>query len=186
MLTLFISSSILLNFSSQSNEIRGSGTDGDLLDEEGNENAVGASEEQLLSQNHPEEMVSEGIRSEMSNEEIDSGPEDPDWEELYEYKPSQERIESFLVEREKRDNIQRAFEESLKDVHSGLKSDIDAIYELIALIFDESEKEVIKIEEKIEASLMENYNRRANLNWELEQYQDHIANLKSLVNQEAS
>ena len=166
----------------QTNEIKGSGTDGDLLDEEGSGNTVEPNEEQLLSQNNPEEMVSEGIPSEMSNQDTDFGPEDPDWEELYEYEPSQEQIELFLGLREQRDDVQRAFEETLKDVQSGLKSDIDAIYELIALIFEKSEDEVIENEKEIQALLMENYYRRDDLISELDRSQRHLAILRNQVN----
>lgn len=171
-----------LKFPLQTNEIEGSGMDGDLLDEEGSGNAVEPNEEQLLSQNHPEEMVSEGIPSEMSNQDTDFGPEDPDWEELYEYEPSQEQIELFLGLREQRDDVQRAFEETLKDVQSGLKSDIDAIYELIALIFEKSEDEVIENEKEIQALLMENYYRRDDLISELDRSQRHLAILRNQVN----
>lgn len=161
-----------------------------MLEGEGSGNDMGGNEEQLLSQNVSEEMTFDSISSEEINEENDADPEGPDWDKLYEYEPSRERIQSFLEEREKRDHINRAFKESFNDIESGLFSEIEASFEMINDIYDHTYMHCLKSEEEIETVIMNNYDRKVDLQREIErsaqQAQDLFATLFSRLNQSAS
>lgn len=151
---------------------------------------MGANEEQLLSQKVSEEMTHDSISSEEINEEKDADQEGPDWDKLYEYEPSRERTQSFLEEREKRDHINRAFKESFNDIESGLSSEIEASFEMINDIYDHTDMHCLKSEEEIEAVIMNNYDRKVDLQREIErsaqQAQDLFAALFSRLKQSAS
>lgn len=125
-----------------------------------------------------------------SEEKTNFGHNDSDWEELLEYEPSRERILSFLDEREKRNHIMRAFEESLGDIHSSLENEVAAILQIASNLFNEHEAVHIESENEIEYYVIENYERRVNLKKELEQSALHaqglFANLLSRLSQSVS
>lgn len=138
-------------------------------------------------QSHSKCMVSAENSPGSQNEKAGFGQKDPDWEDLLEYEPSRERILSFLDEREKRNHTMKTFGQSLDDIHSGLESEIEAILQISSNLFNQHEKLYLHSENEIEFFVMENYERRGNLQKELEKSAKHaqglFANLLSRISQ---
>ena len=135
-------------------------------------------------------LVAANFSSGGTKEKTIFGHEDSDWEELLEYEPSRDRILSFLDERVKRNHTMRIFGESLDDVHSGLESEVEAILHLASDLYNQHETGCIDSEDEIEYFVMENYQRRGNLQKELEKSAQHaqglFANLLNRLSQSVS
>ena len=135
-------------------------------------------------------LVAANFSSGGTKEKTIFGHEDSDWEELLEYEPSRDRILSFLDERVKRNHTMRVFGESLDDVHSGLESEVEAILHLASDLYNQHETGCIDSEDEIEYFVMENYQRRGNLQKELEKSAQHaqglFANLLNRLSQSVS
>ncbi len=128
-------------------------------------------------------MISTQKVSKNKTEKTIFGHNDSDWEELLEHEQSRERTLSFLDERVKRNEVMRAFEDSLNDIHSGLQSEVEGILQIATDIFHQHEAVSLESENEIEDYVMENYDRRSNLQEELEQSALHARDLfENLLN----
>ena len=62
----------------------------------------------------------------------------------------------------------RRFAESMDDVHAGLESEVAAILQIASNLYEQHETVCLESEDEIEYFVMENYERRSDLQKELE------------------
>jgi len=158
---------------------------GKCLDASGSNLFVDDKEGQI----HPRALSTGKFSPKQSKEKSAFCHEDPDWEELFEYRPSRETILSFLDERDMRSISIQNIQESLNHIQAELESEVDAIALVASDLYNEQETFYREFEEEIECYAMENHERRCNLQKQLEnsaqQAQGMFANLLSRLGQAA-
>ena len=167
---------------------------GKVLEEANKDKEAGKNGKGMTSGGHEDQSPSKDLlvatSSGNNKEKSIFGHEDSDWEELVQYEPSRKTILSFLDERVKRNHTMRNFAESMDDVHAGLESEVAAILQIASNLYEQHETVCLESEDEIEYFVMENYERRSDLQKELEksaqQAQGLFANLLSRLGQSMS
>lgn len=89
-----------------------------------------------------------------------NGSSEPNWDDIAKYEPARDNVQSFLAAREKLRCADESLLHGMDVIHSGLKTDADAIAQVVIDMYNQHENDSTAVEQDIQYHFMSNYQRR--------------------------